>query len=101
LAYRGRALAITFLLQIVPSRRVGRARVCPRVSRLMYPLVLAARCPFLKQGTESVERERSPTRLRLGGLGLIFTYREGVNWAVYPDAMAHGDDEPLPLQGVR
>jgi hypothetical protein len=33
----GRALAITFLLQIGPLRRVGRARPCPRVLGLMYP----------------------------------------------------------------
>jgi hypothetical protein len=33
----GRALAITFLLQIVPSGRGWRARACPRVHRLMYP----------------------------------------------------------------
>jgi hypothetical protein len=33
----GRPLAITFLLQIAPSRRVWRARACPRVTRLMYP----------------------------------------------------------------
>jgi hypothetical protein len=33
----GRALAITFLLQITSSRRVGRARACPRVPRLRYP----------------------------------------------------------------
>jgi hypothetical protein len=32
-----RALAITFLLQIVPSRRVSRARACPLVRGLMYP----------------------------------------------------------------
>jgi hypothetical protein len=30
-------LLITLLLQIAPSRRVGRARACPRVPRLMYP----------------------------------------------------------------
>src|SRR6266508_4941126 len=33
----GRPLAITFLLQIAPTRRVWRARVCPRVLDLMYP----------------------------------------------------------------
>ena len=33
----GRALAITFLLQIAPSQRVSRARACPPVPRLMYP----------------------------------------------------------------
>jgi hypothetical protein len=33
----GRALAITFFLQIEPSRRVSRARACPRVAKLMYP----------------------------------------------------------------
>jgi hypothetical protein len=29
--------AITFFLQIVPSRCVARARACPRVLKLMYP----------------------------------------------------------------
>ena len=33
----GRAFAITFRLQIGSSRRVSRARPCPRVPRLMYP----------------------------------------------------------------
>jgi hypothetical protein len=33
----GRALAITFFLQIGPSRYVQHARACPRVPELMYP----------------------------------------------------------------
>jgi hypothetical protein len=32
----GRAFAITFLLQIVPSWRAYRARACPGVPRLLY-----------------------------------------------------------------
>ena len=33
----GRALAITFLLQIRPLGYVSNARACPRVPKLMYP----------------------------------------------------------------
>ena len=33
----GRALAITFFLQIGPSRCVASVRACPRVLSLMYP----------------------------------------------------------------
>jgi hypothetical protein len=33
----GRALEITFRLQIAPSQRVGRARACSRALGLVYP----------------------------------------------------------------
>jgi hypothetical protein len=49
-----RALAITFVLQIEPSRGVERARACPLVLSLMYPSRTRAVLPVLK--THNVDR---------------------------------------------
>jgi hypothetical protein len=53
----GRPLAITFLLEIGPSRRVSCARECPRVPRLMYP--------SRTRGALSVFKTHDGTRSRL------------------------------------
>jgi hypothetical protein len=48
----GRALAVTFFLQIATSRGVLHARGCPRVPNLMYPSRTRPCCLFNKQTTD-------------------------------------------------
>ena len=54
----GPALAITFLLQILASRRVGRVRECPRVLDLTYPS--RTRGPLSVSQTHDTSWDRQP-----------------------------------------
>jgi hypothetical protein len=60
----GRALAITFFLQIEPSGCVLGVRACPRVPELMYPFRTPACCLFLKQATERARTDSRGGRVR-------------------------------------
>jgi hypothetical protein len=54
----GRALTTTFHLQIVASRCVWRARMYPRVHRLLYPSRTRGSLSVCKTSNESVEGDR-------------------------------------------
>ena len=62
----GRARAVTFFLQIEPSRRVDRARACPRVLNLMYPSrtrgsLSVSKTSNIERGIRAVAQPHTPS----------------------------------------